>query len=463
MAKHSAASVRGARRRRPLIIVIVIAMVAAIAVSGGVAYSRHNRHVQAMSRCTAARTTLLDAATALGKAVSATESEAGTQPSAVEDPATVATLRTAVAEAKTLVSDANDGERYRCDDAMSADDLTTRTQSLTDAGKDASQRAKAIAADATTVRRGVANKTNAAIRFTLTAAVSQSKGLLDQTDGKVTDESTRTRLQQLITAADDQLNGNDIITDKTVYQRSIDQLNQAMDKVTASNIAKLGVDCTKAKCVALTFDDGPDAANTPPVIQALKKTGTTATFFSVGEHITDKTSPMLKELAGAGYPIENHTWNHPHLQTLGKADVVSQLTRTSTAVEKTVGTYPSMIRPPYSEWSNDVRDQAVAMNSSIINFNVMGYDWEKDADGVYDEVLQWTRPGDIILLHDLQGSTAKATERIITDLKARGYTFVSVPQLLGERPKPGYVYYSRDQMVRPGEPWKPSTNYAVQW
>ncbi|NEG96694.1 polysaccharide deacetylase family protein [Bifidobacterium sp. SMB2] len=313
------------------------------------------------------------------------------------------------------------------------------------------------------MRQSIANKTNETVRFTLTAAVSQSQGLLDQTKGQVNDESTRAKLQQLVKTANDQLNGNDIITDGAVYQKSLDQLNAAMDAVTTSNIAKLGVDCRKVQCVALTFDDGPDANNTPPVIEALKKTKATATFFSVGEHITDTTTPMLKQLADAGYPIENHSWNHPHLQTLSKADVVKQLTDTSTAVKKAVGTYPSMIRPPYSEWSNDVRDQAVVMNSSIINFNVMGYDWEKDADGVHDAVLEWAKPGDIILLHDLQGSTAKATERIITDLQAKGYTLVSVPQLLGERPKPGYVYYSQDQVVKPGEPWKPSTDYAEQW
>ncbi|WP_165777263.1 polysaccharide deacetylase family protein [Bifidobacterium primatium] len=463
MAKHSASDLARRHSRRPLVILIVVAMVAAIAVSGGVAFTRHNRHTQALNQCSTARTTLTSATERLDNAVKDAKTSTTVQASTLEDPSVLASLQTTVAKAGKLVSAVDSGDGYRCAETLSADELDAKTRKLNSAADDAKKQTTAITSGIRSVRQNVANKTNETVRFTLTAAVSQSQGLLAQTKDQVSDESTRTKLQQLIRTADGQLNGNDIITDGTVYQQSIDQLNAAMDAVTASNIAKLGVDCKKVQCVALTFDDGPDATNTPPVIEALKKTKATATFFSVGEHITGTTTPMLKQLAEAGYPIENHSWNHPHLQTLSKADVVKQLTDTSTAVKKAVGTYPSMIRPPYSEWSNDVRDQAAVMNSSIINFNVMGYDWEKDADGVHDAVLEWAKPGDIILLHDLQGSTAKATERIITDLQAKGYTLVSVPQLLGERPKPGYVYYSQDQVVKPGEPWKPSTNYAEQW
>ncbi|PLS31505.1 polysaccharide deacetylase family protein [Bifidobacterium margollesii] len=462
MVQHRSPRDKAGRSRRPIAVIVAIALIAALAIGGGVVWSWRARHGRALAQCESARNGLIAETDALRKAVESSSSVMSVSPSSLEDAGVLATARAEVQSSRQLI-DRTAGDDYACSGEMTADELDSRTVAIAEAADRARKQTKTLPVEAAAVRRSTANKSNEAVRYTLRAAVSQAKELLSDTSGKVTDDSTRVRLKRLADAADRQLTDDETISDGAEYRRSIDGLNAAMDAVTTSNIAKLGVDCAKAKCVALTFDDGPDATNTPPVIRALQETGTVATFFSVGQHIDERTAPMLRQLRDSGHPIENHTWDHPHLRTLSRSDVASQLTRTSALVEKTVGAYPSMIRPPYSEWSNDVRDQAVAMNSSIINFDVMGFDWEKDAKGVHDAVLQWTRPGDIVLLHDLQGSTAQAVKGIIDDLKAEGFTFVTIEQLLGERPKPGYVYYSRTQVVRPGESWRPSTYFAEQW
>lgn len=462
----SSSSAVRTRTRRTVILCIAAALVIVIAATSGGIYWHHTSqlHAEALAQCASARKQLDSGLGKLNTALNAAQPVAQTKAASVDDPQTLTTLASAITTSSNTAEQYKaSNSRYQCDATASMATLRDSAAAIVTAGRDAERQTATITDNANAVTRSQANKTNAGIRYTLKAAISQSRGWISQTaNGKVTDETTRTTLQQRVDTAQQLIDGPEIVTDSARYQTAIDQLNDGMDKVAASNIAKLGVDCAKEQCVALTFDDGPNAQNTPPVIEALRKTGTVATFFNCGG-VIDANAPLIRQLHDMGNPIENHTWNHPHLQTLSRADVHTQLTQTSEKIEQTVGVYPSMIRPPYSEWSNDVRDEAVAMNSSIINFDVMGYDWERNATQVHDAVLTWTRGGSIVLLHDLQGSTAQAIESIITDLKARGFVFVTIPQLLGYNPKPGYVYYSQHTVVKPGEPWRPSSYFSDQW
>lgn len=447
------------------IAIIVIATLLAIVILGACAAIGYwyKTHSAALATCTTEQKQLATQITRLDSAITNAQPIANTTTESVTNPQTITTLKSTTASAQQNVSAWKTDSAYSCDTSSDIDTLHAHATNISNARTSAKNITNTIANDTNAVKRDIANTANAGIRYTLTIALSQAKSWLQRTEGQVTDESTRTTLQQHIDTAQRLIDGPDIITDANQYQQALQQLNSSIDTVVTANIAKLGVDCNIAKCVALTFDDGPDATNTPAVISALKKTNTVATFFSVGQHITDQTTPMLQELHTMGDPIGNHSWNHAHLRQLSRQDVHTQLTQTDEAVKTAVGEYPSMIRPPYSEWSDDVRDEAIALNASIINFDVMGFDWSHNAAQVHDAVVQWTRPGSIILLHDLHASTAQATEGIITSLKARGFTFVTIPQLIGGNPQPGYVYYSQHQVVRPGEPWRPSGEFSEQW
>ncbi|NMN00113.1 polysaccharide deacetylase family protein [Bifidobacterium sp. DSM 109958] len=348
----------------------------------------------------------------------------------------------------------------QCSDARTAEDLTARADALRSRSDDVRTRSDELA----TLNRERADALNAGARRTLSAAVSQGRWWFDSTAGKVTDDALRSTLNAAVSDARALLDGSDVVVDDAPYRQATAALNTAMDAVAESNVKALGVDCASARCVALTFDDGPSGATTPTVIDVLERTRTIATFFTVGEHVSDpQEGALTKRLADAGYPIENHSWNHADLSRLGAADLTHQLQDASDAVERVTGYMPGMIRPPYSNWNDAVRDEAVLMNAALVNYDTAGVDWARDAEHVHDNVIRWTHPGSIILLHDIQPSTAQSIERIITDLKARGFTFVTIPQLLGGRPQPGWVYYSRDHHLAPDQPWAASGTFTDQW
>lgn len=462
MAQHIRMRRRGSRKAtgtRFAAALAAFAMVCAIgsAVTGRYLAGMRNERMAALAQCHRAADALtndletLRATMAASQQVTRTESTQG-----VSGTADAKALHKSQSDARSTL----DQPAPQCADKTTTAELTALTHMLTARAGDARSQASALASSSVEA----ANALNADARTTLAAAASQGQWWLASTDGHVDDESTRTALGTAIDRANALLDGAEIRVDGKPYRDATAALNTAMDAVAASNVSALGVDCAKSACVALTFDDGPSAKTTPTVIDALKRTNTTATFFTVGEHVAnDGEGRLTKELADAGYPIENHSWNHADLASLSAGDLRSQLVGTNDAVQKVSGYAPTMIRPPYSSWNDAVRREAIRLNTAIINYDTIGVDWSVGADQVYDKVVRWTHPGSIILLHDIQPSTAGSIERIITTLKARGFVFVSIPQLLGGRPQPGWVYYSRTGHIKPDQPWADSSLFTQQW
>ncbi len=92
------------------------------------------------------------------------------------------------------------------------------------------------------------------------------------------------------------------------------------------------------KVVALTFDDGP-GPSTPQILAVLERYHVPATFFEIGEEITEY--PQYTEmLAAAGYPVENHTWTHPDLTTIATSDYVDQIDQTQNEIRELTGREP---------------------------------------------------------------------------------------------------------------------------
>lgn len=419
----------------------------------------HNERIQALAQCNAARSALSRNLKTLRNASLLSDDvapvEANIKAAFAGNPA-LTDFESSRAHAATLLAEPS----RQCPADGSIPELSALTTTL----RGRAQTIRSHARELTHASDKVANLTNAGPRRTLATAVSQAQWWVDFTAGQVSDESTRISLSEAIGNARNLLDGNGIVMDRQPYIQQVAALNAAMDAVAVSHNAKLGVDCSKVACVALTFDDGPNAKNTPVVIDVLRRTKTTATFFTVGEHVAKPDEGKLTvSLTRAGYPIGNHSWSHANLAALGETDLTAQLQRTNDELEQTTGYAPLMIRPPYSSWNDAVRQRAIAMNAAIINYDTIGVDWARTAPQVRANVVRWTKPGSIILLHDPQDSTAQSIESIITDLKARGFVFVTIPQLLGGLPKPGWVYYSRTGYLTPDQPWTDSSYFTAEW
>lgn len=198
------------------------------------------------------------------------------------------------------------------------------------------------------------------------------------------------------------------------------------------------VDCAEVRCVALTFDDGP-VPNTRPILDALAEVDARASFFMTGQMAS--TNPgIAADVAAAGHDLGNHGWSHTDFTELSDDELDSELSRTAEAVEAATGIRPSMVRPPYGSLNAQVRQTA---ELPMIMWSTDSRDWDhRSAAQTHQQVLDKVAPGDIVLLHDLEASTAEAVPLILRDLLAKGYHLVTVSEILGGPGEAGQVHDS---------------------
>lgn len=191
--------------------------------------------------------------------------------------------------------------------------------------------------------------------------------------------------------------------------------------------------------VALTFDDGPSAENTPEILNALRENDTKATFFVLGTQ-AELNPDILKQIEESGNEIGNHSYSHLDLTKLVEPALDYQVLTTQEIVRRATGKAPILLRAPYGSINEAVRK----IDMPIILWSIDSLDWQdKDPDVIYDRVLNDIKNGDIILMHDIYTSSAEAALRIIMELKRRGYQLVTVSELARARGiplKPGNVY-----------------------
>ncbi|MEV6791965.1 polysaccharide deacetylase family protein [Streptomyces sp. NPDC051320] len=201
------------------------------------------------------------------------------------------------------------------------------------------------------------------------------------------------------------------------------------------------VDCREAKCIALTFDAGP-GPNTPHLLDVLKEKKVHATFFLLGKNHVMKYPGVVKREAAEGHEVGNHTWTHKIL-TKQSADVARQeIEKTEVAVEKITGTRPRVMRPPQGRTNDSVSKICKELGVSQVLWSTTAKDFSTNDTALIEKrTLEQAEPDGIILLHDIYPGTVPAVSGIIDTLRERGYTFVTVPQLVAPAQlKPGAIY-----------------------
>ncbi|MDG4860240.1 polysaccharide deacetylase family protein [Streptomyces sp. T-3] len=201
------------------------------------------------------------------------------------------------------------------------------------------------------------------------------------------------------------------------------------------------VDCRRAKCVALTFDGGP-GEDTPRLLDTLKEEQVPATFFLLGKNHVKKYPDVVERIADEGHEVANHTWTHKILSDQPKDAIREEIELTQDAIEAITGKRPTLMRPPQGRTNGDVDAITKELGLSQVLWSVTAKDYTRPGSDVIEKrVLEQTRPDGIILLHDIYDGTVPAVPGIIDKLKAKGYAFVTVPQLMAPAvPEPGTVY-----------------------
>ena len=199
------------------------------------------------------------------------------------------------------------------------------------------------------------------------------------------------------------------------------------------------------KLVALTFDDGP-GQYTGKLLDALKKYNAKATFFVVGSRLGGESSnALIKRMEAEGHVVGNHSQNHKNLKTLSAANVASEMYTAAERIKNLIGHYPIVMRCPGGNYNATVQSYAKSISVPIIQWSVDTRDWaDKNKAVVLSRAKSGIKDGSIVLMHDLYSTTVDAACELIPYLQQKGYTLVTVPELLAVKHgtvEPGKVYF----------------------
>src|SRR2546423_7272306 len=184
--------------------------------------------------------------------------------------------------------------------------------------------------------------------------------------------------------------------------------------------------------IALTFDDGPNAALTPKLLDLLAARHLKATFFVVGQNAADHPD-TLKRAVREGHEIANHSWSHPNLGKMSDEAVRRELQKTDDAITAAIGKRPTLLRPPYGsitahqkKWIHE------EFGYRIIIWDVDPLDWKRPGPSVVTaRILKETKAGSIVLSHDIHPPTIEAMPATFDQLMKKGFKSVTVTELLG--------------------------------
>ncbi|HEY9606036.1 MAG TPA: polysaccharide deacetylase family protein [Allocoleopsis sp.] len=211
--------------------------------------------------------------------------------------------------------------------------------------------------------------------------------------------------------------------------------NLLLSPIVPSAVAKPIAQNPPLKPIALTFDDGPWPKMTSEVLDTLKQQNVKATFFVVGKQV-QRYPQLVKQAVAEGHAIGNHSWNHLY-HHYDAAAASREIDNTASLVYKLTGVKTSLFRPPGGILNNGLVNYAQGEKYTTIMWSVDSRDWSPrhaaSQQGWISSMLKDAKPGGIILLHDGGGNrsrTVKALPQLISELKKRGYQFVTVPELL---------------------------------
>ena len=192
--------------------------------------------------------------------------------------------------------------------------------------------------------------------------------------------------------------------------------------------------------VALTFDDGPNDAATPELLEVLARHKVQATFFAIGNFARQKPR-LVRQVVAAGHLVGNHTMSHPRLSVQPAARVRQELADCNAVLEDITGAAVHVFRPPFGARRPMVLRAARELGLVPVLWNVTGYDWNpigtdgilKNLDAGMASNRAAGRPSNL-LLHD--GShrgmswermdTVRAVDRLLTARQGTDTRFVTV-------------------------------------
>lgn len=199
---------------------------------------------------------------------------------------------------------------------------------------------------------------------------------------------------------------------------------------------------TAKRIVALTFDDGPSPVWTPKILEELKKADVKATFFMVGHHV-QKYPDIARRVAREGHGIGNHGYAHSVILYYTPAEIEEEIKYTEHVIREVTGKTTTMFRPPKAWLRDSTKEKIRSMGYEVVLWSLNSKDW---AGFPHRYIVRYlaarARDGDILLFHDSgnifareggdRSQTVQAAALLIKTLKEKGFSFVTVEELMHE-------------------------------
>lgn len=221
---------------------------------------------------------------------------------------------------------------------------------------------------------------------------------------------------------------------------------------------------SEPKLIALTFDDGPNTTTTNQVLDILEEYDAKASFFLIGNNITEESAKSVKRAYDMGCEIDNHSKSHSNMGGMSPEDIKAEVEFVDKKVLEITGEHTKFFRPPFIDVSQTMYD-AIDL-PFICGIDCQDYMENVTAQQRADYILSGARDGVIVLLHDAAGNsqTVDALKIVMPELVEQGYEFVTLTELFerqGETPKGNMIYttvakypcsgYSKHRNVFTGE------------
>ncbi len=174
--------------------------------------------------------------------------------------------------------------------------------------------------------------------------------------------------------------------------------------------------------------------DTQELIDILGRYGVRATFFVVGDWV-DKYPESVKALHDAGHEVMNHSNTHAHMNQLSAQEIIADVEACNDKIEAVTGVRPTLIRPPYGEYNDQVISAIRSIGMEPIQWDVDSLDWKEiSAQEIAQRVTSRVQSGSIVLFHNAALHTPEALPGILECLLQEGYTFVPISELILEEP-----------------------------
>lgn len=182
--------------------------------------------------------------------------------------------------------------------------------------------------------------------------------------------------------------------------------------------------------IAITFDCAWGTEHTDAILSALAESGVRATFFTV-QFWAEEHPDYLKKVSDAGHEVGTHSATHSYMSRLSEEEIRAELSSSAAAITAVTGKEVALFRPPYGDYDDLLIDTSNDMGLLPVQWDVDSLDWKDlSAAEIVSRVTARTKSGSIILCHNNGLHTAEALPALIDALRAKGFSFVPVGELV---------------------------------